>query len=387
MAHLTTTAAQRQPKPSPKNFSTQQKLQILRKELNASILEKEDEIDLVLLVIFGQTSLMLIGPPGSAKSYVTETIVKRAIKDAKIFVYMLHKFVEPREIYGPTDILALKNGQNRIITTGKFPECDYAFLDEYWNGSIAINQTMQRGLNEKELDVGFGMQKLPLRGFIVASNKFPEEQEVQALRDRMVLSLFSGYCDSPSNRSKLSSRLDHTPNITVSFTLAELDRAYETIMSMGWPDRVNEKKDEIVEKLILEGIRPSDRKLTKIRQIVQAYAYILGETKVHIEHLEVLKHMLWTTGEEGERKKCHRIVCELANPIGFAIGGLYKEVESVLKNCTPVDTETKISLIVDKLEEDFDQDDVRVKAIIEHCNDELKKNRIRMAGLSPKKEN
>jgi len=56
-------------------------------EMNRGIFEKETEISLSLLAAMAGESVILLGPPGVAKSMVARQL-KTAFKDAKSFEYL-----------------------------------------------------------------------------------------------------------------------------------------------------------------------------------------------------------------------------------------------------------------------------------------------------------
>src|SRR5262245_40748780 len=101
----------------------------LRKPLNhfptslgRFFVEKQELIDLMLIAAIAQEPLLLVGPPGTAKS---DLVLK--FKDAlglaedDYFEYMLTRFTEPSEIIGPIDISLLRDGRYVRREQGKLP--------------------------------------------------------------------------------------------------------------------------------------------------------------------------------------------------------------------------------------------------------------------------
>ena len=158
----------------------------LRSELATTIIDLEEEIDLTLVALVAQTTLLLVGPPGTAKSFTLEHIMK-SIHGAKYFSWLMGKFTEPDEIFGPVNILALKAGKRERITTGKLPEAHAVFLDEIWKSSTAIANSLLRAINERVYDNGDGEKKIPLKTLVAASNEYPQDGEFGAMFARFVL--------------------------------------------------------------------------------------------------------------------------------------------------------------------------------------------------------
>ena len=299
----------------------------LRAELAASLIDREDEIDLTLTALIGQTSLLFVGPAGCAKSMTLESIFK-AVAGGKVFTWLMGKFTEPDEIFGPVDILALKAGKRRRITAGKLPEAHVAFLDEFWKASTAIANSLLRIVNERVFDNGDGEAPVPLKCLVAASNEYPQDGELGAMFDRFVLRKNVNYVGRRASRKRLLRTMDHRPKLTVSLELSDLDAAHKEAMALPFPEASWELAELIVENCIAEGVRPSDRRLPLIGKVCRAFAYACGANEVKPEHLEVLAHVLWTDPEE-QPLKVAKIVARIANPFGSIIADKLGQAESV----------------------------------------------------------
>ncbi len=115
--------------------------------------------------------------------------------------------------------------------------------------------------------------------------------------DRCVLRKQVDYVQSRASRRRLMQSMDHSPKLSVSLSLEDWDLATKQALALPFPDKVWDVVDSIVEAVIKEGIRPSDRRLPLIGKIVRAYAYCQGAKEVAVEHLDVLAHMLWMNPE------------------------------------------------------------------------------------------
>src|SRR5438876_8491490 len=101
----------------------------LRKRLNAFrtslgrfFVEKQDLIDLMVVAAVAQEPLLLVGPPGTAKSdLVLKFKDALGLGEGDYFEYMLTRFTEPSEIVGPIDISQLREGKYIGPAQGKLP--------------------------------------------------------------------------------------------------------------------------------------------------------------------------------------------------------------------------------------------------------------------------
>src|SRR5215467_887754 len=142
-------------------------------------------IDLIALALVAGEHLFLYGPPGTAKSALIRQF-SLAVR-GRYFEYMLTRFSEPNELFGPIDIARLREGVVATVTTGMLPEAEFAFLDELFNANSAILNNLLTVLNERISRRGAEIHRLPLLSLFSASNHLPEDDALKALFDRFLL--------------------------------------------------------------------------------------------------------------------------------------------------------------------------------------------------------
>src|SRR5262249_44432709 len=103
------------------------------------------------------------------------------------FEYLLTRFSEPNEVFGPIDLVRLREGTVTTVTTGMLPEAEFIFLDELFNANSAILNNLLTVLNERIYRRGAEIHKLPLLSLFAASNHLPEDESLRALFDRFLL--------------------------------------------------------------------------------------------------------------------------------------------------------------------------------------------------------
>jgi MoxR-like ATPase len=302
-----------------------------RKELSSALIERDEEVDLVLAALLANEHVLLVGPPGCAKSLLLDSLLSWT--GGKKFSILFTKFTVPEECFGPVSITALKEDKYVRVTAGKLPEADYAFLDEVMKASSAILNTLLKILNERVHDAGDGIvRKVPLKLCVAASNEWPSPdtgKELAALVDRFLLRKSVHPIRSRTSRERLLWTADHTPKLSTTIVSDEVEEARRAVTVLPWSREAKEALETVLTELVKEGIRPGDRRQFKTVNVVRAFAFLNGADEVRPEHLEVAQHSLWDSPEE-QPQKVTQVIARIANPTGMRVTQLLLEVESVL---------------------------------------------------------
>src|SRR5690349_15105880 len=155
------------------------KLNHVARHLKSSFVGKDDIIDLLCLCLVGRENLFLLGPPGTAKSALVRALAQRL--QGRTFEYLLTRFTEPNELFGPFDIRRLREGELVTNTEGMLPEAALVFLDELLNANSAILNSLLMVLNERVFRRGRETRALPTLTVVGASNRLPDDDALGAL--------------------------------------------------------------------------------------------------------------------------------------------------------------------------------------------------------------
>ena len=230
--------------------------------MNRGIFEKETEISLSLLAALAGESVILLGPPGVAKSMVARQL-KTAFKDAHSFEYLMSRFSTPDEIFGPVSIQKLKTSDTyERAVDGYLPTADVVFLDEIWKAGPAIQNTLLTVINEKIFRNGNREMHLPLKLLVAASNELPAKGEgLEALWDRFVIRIESRPIKQEKNfRAML---LESSPTDSTDFT----DYVRKGIVQEQKAYHANLKKDTESVELNMFSQNGKDKSVLSVKSV------------------------------------------------------------------------------------------------------------------------
>lgn len=300
-------------------------------EMNRGIYEKETEISLSLLAALAGESIILLGPPGVAKSMVARQ-VKTAFRETQSFEYLMSRFSTPDEIFGPVSIQKLKTSDTyERAVEGYLPTADVIFLDEIWKAGPAIQNTLLTVINEKIFRNGNREMHLPLKLLVAASNELPAKGEgLEALWDRFVIRIESRpikleknframLLEVKSEEQRTSEVKSEERGVKEQSSAAEGKANSNAITAeeyAGWTERIDKigVKIEVLDAIsaIRKSLRAvnvdeaaerrniyvSDRRWKNIVRLLRTSAFMQDREEVDICDLLPIYHCLWQEPEE-----------------------------------------------------------------------------------------
>ncbi len=304
----------------------QQEAQALRERINRFRLslgrffvDKQPLIDLMTISAVAQEPLLLVGPPGTAK---TDLVVRfrEALKipDEDYFEYLLTRFTEPSEVLGPIDINLLREGRYVRRDKGKLPSARLVFLDEIFKSNSAILNSLLTLINERKFYQDGVPVPVRLRILFAATNEIPEHAELGALRDRFCL---KAACRSVQERffvelidsgleGQTSKDLHQKPWAEGQATLTDFLKAHRYLAFLFGRKEVGpdgkEQRDRdlffrpdllrelrrLIKTLVREDkIFVSDRKVIKLYRLLRTRAWVLHGGAVERQDLQLLSYL------------------------------------------------------------------------------------------------
>ena len=298
-----------------------ERFKLLLQEMNRGIYEKETEISLSLLAALAGESIILLGPPGVAKSMVARQL-KTAFWEAQSFEYLMSRFSTPDEIFGPVSIQKLKTSDTyERAVEGYLPTADVVFLDEIWKAGPAIQNTLLTVINEKIFRNGNREMHLPLKLLVAASNELPAKGEgLEALWDRFVIRIESRPIKLEKNfRAMLLEVKSEERGVKKQSSAAEGKANSNAITAeeyAEWTERIGKigVKIEVLDAIsaIRKSLRTvnvdeaaerrniyvSDRRWKNIVRLLRTSAFMQDREEVDICDLLPIYHCLWQEPEE-----------------------------------------------------------------------------------------
>ena len=278
-----------------------EKLQNISEELKDMFVERENVIDnSVKALITGQT-VLLIGPPGTAKSALTNELCKR-IDSGKYFSWLLNRTSDPAEILGPFSIKQMEKDKFLRVTTNKLPESEIVFLDEIFKCNEPTLNILLPIINEKVFYNDGEAIDVPLVTLFAASNEFPEEDSLMALYDRMIFRMYVDYIGDVQNKLKMFKsflKKDSERRVT-SVSLRELKKLRAMLDDVEIGDSILKEYIALINALLREGIVVSDRRQNECLRVLKANALINKRWAVDETDFKCLKDVLWNNIDDME---------------------------------------------------------------------------------------
>lgn len=275
---------------APLPASAQDLLRRTMAQARQGLVERDALVEAVVLAAVAGEHVLVIGPPGTAKSEAVRRVAQAL--GGQTFEYLLGRFTEPNEIFGPIDLRRLREGQVETETTGMLPEAEFAFLDEVFLGSTAILNTLLGILNERVFRRGHTVRRVPLRVCVGASNAMPDDSALAAFADRFLLHCFV----EPVADAFLETLLQQGWPARGGYgaipgALAALDELAAALPSVDL-DPVRPKLAHAVRRLRNRGIVLPDRRIVRLQKLVAAAALLDGRQQASAADLWPLIYAL-----------------------------------------------------------------------------------------------
>jgi MoxR-like ATPase len=292
-----------------------QRLRLVADELVKHFLDKDEVVRLLIISVLAGEHMVIIGPPGTAKSAMIRMFAR--LLDTRYFEYLLTRFTEPNELFGPVDIRAFREGTYTRKIDNMIPQAEIVFLDEVFKSNSAILNSLLTLLNERRYTNGANAVDVPLISVFGASNEVPNDETLEAIFDRFLLRVLSDNLDSYHFHQLIAKGLmNEVERLTGADhqQQAKLRRQDLTELRQIFPSRMR-FSDEflttykgLIFQIRSEGISVSDRRVIKFLKLFAASAMFEGREQATDADFFILKH-IWNNLDQRE------ILEEIVGPV------------------------------------------------------------------------
>lgn len=284
------------------SLATKLRLHVLE-PIKQRLVAKDEIIEVLGIALIASENAFLLGPPGTGKSAIVHELASRL--QGKAFDYLLTRFTEPSELFGPFDLRKLRDGDLITNTDGMLPEADLVFLDELLNANSAILNSLLMALNERVFRRGREKVALPMLMAVSASNHLPNDDALAALFDRFLLRV---HCDNvPQDRMSEVlvagwSREQALP-IVGAMPLDEA-RVLQAAVQQVDLEPIRPAYLQLIQRLRNAGMSISDRRAVRLQRVIAASAVMCGRNTAIVNDLWVARY-IWDSLAQVEMLVAH----------------------------------------------------------------------------------
>lgn len=343
----------------------QTKFEALATGMKARLIERDEEIEIFQLALLARTHAFLQGEPGIAKSLLVEVGIALidGLEPDDYFHILFMKSTTREDVFGPLALSLLKQDRYKYVEAGFLPAAKIVFGDEFWKANGAIQNALLWATNERLYRNDGKVQTIPLHTMIIASNEFPDSDELLAIYDRFPLRRVVRSVVEPGafiNMLKVSGGPKTHGTV---ITWDEIEQACLEVEQVKIPGDVLEALSDVREQLREKSIYPSDRRFVQSLAIVRAAAWMNGESEADVSDLRVLRHVLWTDPESFPA--VDELLTGMSNPLDLEIMKIQEDLSKLSREVDAV--------CADQVDEEMRQrTGAQIYEKIESAKDELK---------------
>ena len=269
-------------------------------EVGTLFVDRDKEIEKIRLAFATREHVLLKGKPGTAKSLLARVIFA-AIAGSDVFSIMLTKFMSEDYLFGPINVKKLReDGEIVHNTKGSIVDANFAFLDEFFDGSDPLLRSMLEVLNERTFTRSGKSQKCPLHTAILTSNYTREEEATEAILDRILFKVDVEAISDDEGRLKMykghlsQQKISTTGGLKLSELTELADYIHSTKVTIS--DSVLTTYDKVIRDYMRQTQAfISDRSCNKMLSVLKASAVLAGRNTVTADDIEALRHCVVTS--------------------------------------------------------------------------------------------
>jgi MoxR-like ATPase len=215
------------------------------------------------LALLGREHVLVVGPPGTAKSAIASAVLGRIIDERtglpSLFSKQLAESTVQTDLIGPVDFKVLtETGRTEYLTDEGMLGSEHAFLDEVFDGRDMLLRSILNVLYERELKHGRKVTTGRTECVVMTSNRYLSE--VLARSPELLLAFadrLSFICFVPKSfarkesRAAMLQRFSHgaRPDLRGQLSLQQVDLLQEAVTRVKVPSHVLEGVELLADAL------------------------------------------------------------------------------------------------------------------------------------------
>lgn len=281
-----------------------QRLREVGRALDQRFLDKSELARLLIVTLLAGEHMLVVGPPGTAKSALVRHMAR--LVDARFFEYLLTRFSEPSELFGPVDIKAFREGSYVRRIESMLPDAEIVFLDEIFKSNSAILNALLSILNERRFFTGSQSIKVPLCSLFGATNEVPNDDALGAIFDRFLVRALSDNLDSfhfhglieRGIKGEIAELTGADEQIAPLVSMADIRKVQSRLgQFLTFPEDWMARYKGFIFQIRSEGVSVSDRRVVKLLKLFAASALIDGRPAVNDGDFFILRHV-WNSPDQ-----------------------------------------------------------------------------------------
>ncbi len=206
------------------------------RELRAAFLEREDVLTQIGLALLAREHVLLVGPPGTAKSQLARAALGRILDEStgepSLFARQFTENTVLTDLVGPIDFKTLmETGRSQHFTDEGVIGSVHAFLDEVFDGRDMLLRSTLNLLGERELKQGTTTVQGRIECSLMTSNRYLSEvleesrESLLAFVDRIAFVGFvpKGFSSPAPMRQVMRQSLGARTALRAYLTIQDLD--------------------------------------------------------------------------------------------------------------------------------------------------------------------
>lgn len=287
-------------------MSTQNPFELLKKEMDKHVVGHEEVKIALLLGIISREHIYIEGPPGTAKTMLSEIVSASA--QLKFFFYQLHRDTRLSELIGDLAIIKESTDEGELIkqhiVKGGILTSEICLLDDISRAPGESLNVLLRILNERK----FFDEKIPLLTAIATSNPTADEYYNEPLDpanlDRFVLQIkslglsYEKKWDEAKKIIEIYSQRPFEEEIPVLVSKEIFDKKYNELEKIVIPSDVQNGLADFITVLIEDyGLNESNSLISdrtfyvKSLKIFKSHAQLNNRNICTMEDLRALRYM------------------------------------------------------------------------------------------------